>query len=64
MEETLPMNSRLFQVFTFLAIAALFIYGQQVVAQSEPHHYQAEAIHQEQPEAPVTNPPPAKNLTA
>jgi hypothetical protein len=62
MEEIPPMNCRLFQVLTFLAIIALFIHGQPVVAQSEPHHYRVEAVDREQPEAPATNPPPAKNL--
>ena len=57
------MNSRLLQLLALSAIVALFICGQQALAQSEPHHYQAVVIQRENPEAgPAINPPPAKNL--
>lgn len=60
------MNVRLLQVFALFTIVALFICGQQVVAQSdqsETHHFRAVVIEQENPEAvPPVNPPPTKNL--
>lgn len=57
------MNTRLLCMVTLSAIVALFICGQRATAQSEPHHYQAAVVQQENLEAaPATNPPPAKNL--
>jgi hypothetical protein len=62
MEEILPMNSRLIQVLASLALVALFIGGQQVLAQSEPQHYRIEVVRPAHPEATPANPPPIKNL--
>jgi hypothetical protein len=60
------MKSRLFQVITSVAIVALLICGQQVVAQSELHHYRVAVVQRAHPsgEAAITNPPPTKNLYA